>query len=89
MANKEAINRMDTSLAMLIVLCIQLLGEKFAEEMKADDEDVIPSFIDGLVESYCDVLDDPGHAEVVAARIDEVWDSWVKINGGNDERPTD
>ena len=86
MTTKELkIEKMDTALAAVIVLFIQFMVDKFADEMNADQEDTMSGFIDDLLNAYCDVLDDPDHFKVVQARIDAVMDKWLEIRGSEDE----
>lgn len=78
MANKEAIEVMDTALSGLVVMFIQLFVDKFQNEIDDDgDFKEVQRFLDNVVFAYCAVLDDEDHAEVVFKRIDEVTDKWL------------
>ena len=83
------IEKMDTALAAVIVLFIQFMVDKFADEMNEDQENTMSGFLDSLLEAYCDVIDDPDHINVVQARIDAVMDKWLEIRDGENEHPVD
>ena len=82
--NKEAIERMDRSLGVMITLFIQFFYDKFSGEATADD--TVDVFIDNLVDAYCDLLDDQSHRDVLMEKLDEVASMWIKIRSNDEEK---
>ena len=81
--NKEAIERMDRSLSVMITLFIQFFYDKFSDEETADD--TVDAFINNLVDAYCDLLDDQDHHDVMMEKLDEVASMWINIRSNDEE----
>ena len=79
MANSEAIEAMDTALAGLVVMFIQLYIDKFQDEVDSDSDDfkTIQQFLDDTIYAYCNVLDDQDHLPIIFKRIGEITDGWL------------